>query len=38
MADDTKIFLFDFDGTLVTEDMLDQVCDIVGKKQETICY
>lgn len=32
----TKIFLFDFDGTLVTEDMLDCVCDIVGKKQESI--
>lgn len=33
---ETKIFLFDFDGTLVTEDMLDCVCDIVGKKQESI--
>ena len=32
----TKIFLFDFDGTLVTGDMLDCVCDIVGKKQESI--
>lgn len=32
----TKIFLFDFDGTLVTEDILDVVCDIVGKKEESI--
>jgi len=31
-----KIFLFDFDGTLVTEDILDVVCDIVGKKEESI--
>ena len=31
----TKIFLFDFDGTLVTEDMLDVACDIVGKKEES---
>lgn len=30
-----KIFLFDFDGTLVTEDILDVVCDIVGKKDES---
>ena len=30
-----KIFLFDFDGTLVTEDILDVVCDIVGKKEES---
>ena len=30
-----KIFLFDFDGTLVTEDMLDVACDIVGKKEES---
>ena len=33
---EVKIFLFDFDGTLVTEDILDYVCDIVGKKQESI--
>lgn len=32
----TKIFLFDFDGTLVTEDILDVMCDIVGKKEESI--
>ena len=31
-----KIFLFDFDGTLVTEDILDVVCDIVGKKEESV--
>lgn len=31
-----KIFLFDFDGTLVTEDILDVVCDIVDKKEESI--
>lgn len=31
----TKIFLFD-DGTLVTEDILDVMCDIVGKKEESI--
>ena len=31
-----KIFLFDFDETLVTEDILDIVCDIVGKKEEPI--
>jgi len=31
----TKIFLFDFDGTIVTEDILDVVCDIVGKKEES---
>lgn len=31
-----KIFLFDFDGTLVTEDILDVVCDIVGKKEESM--
>lgn len=31
-----KIFLFDFDGTLVTEDILDVMCDIVGKKEESI--
>lgn len=31
-----KIFLFDFDGTLVTEDILDVLCDIVGKKEESI--
>ena len=31
-----KIFLFDFDGTLVTEDILDVVCDIVWKKEESI--
>ena len=31
-----KIFLFDFDGTIVTEDILDVVCDIVGKKEESI--
>ena len=30
-----KIFLFDFDGTLVTEDILDVICDIVGKKDES---
>lgn len=30
-----KIFLFDFDGTIVTEDILDVVCDIVGKKEES---
>ena len=30
-----KIFLFDFDGTLVTEDILDVVCDIVDKKEES---
>lgn len=30
-----KIFLFDFDGTLVTEDILDVICDIVGKKEES---
>ncbi len=30
-----KIFLFDFDGTLVTEDILDVVCDIVNKKEES---
>lgn len=30
-----KIFLFDFDGTLVVEDILDVVCDIVGKKEES---
>lgn len=30
-----KIFLFDFDGTLVTEDILDVVCGIVGKKEES---
>lgn len=29
----TKIFLLDFDGTIVTEDILDVVCDIVGKKR-----
>lgn len=28
-----KIFLFDFDGTIVTEDILDILCDIVGKKR-----
>ena len=32
----TKIFLFDFDGTLVTEAILDVMCDIVGKKEESI--
>ena len=32
----TKIFLFDFDVTLVTEDILDVMCDIVGKKEESI--
>lgn len=26
-----KIFLFDFDGTLVTEDILDVMCDIVER-------
>lgn len=31
-----KIFLFDFDGTIVTEDILDVVCDIVGKKEESL--
>lgn len=31
-----KIFIFDFDGTLTTQDMLDEVCDIVGKKEESI--
>lgn len=31
-----KIFLFDFDGTIVTEDILDVVCDIVGKKEESM--
>lgn len=30
-----KIFLFDFDGTLVIDDMLDEVCDIVNKKRES---
>lgn len=30
-----KIFLFDFDGTIVTEDILDVACDIVGKKEES---
>ena len=30
-----KLFLFDFDGTLVTEDILDVICDIVGKKEES---
>ncbi len=30
-----KIFLFDFDGTLVTENILDVICDIVGKKEES---
>lgn len=30
-----KIFLFDFDGTIVTEDILDILCDIVGKKEES---
>lgn len=30
-----KLFLFDFDGTIVTEDILDVVCDIVGKKEES---
>ena len=30
-----KIFLFDFDGTIVIEDILDVVCDIVGKKEES---
>ncbi len=30
-----KIFIFDFDGTLTTQDMLDEVCDIVGKKKES---
>jgi len=30
-----KIFLFDFDGTLVTEDILDVICEIVGKKEES---
>lgn len=30
-----KIFLFDFDGTLVTDDILDVICDIVGKKEES---
>jgi len=27
--------LFDFDGTIVTEDILDVVCDIVEKKEES---
>ena len=31
-----KLFLFDFDGTIVTEDILDVVCDIVGKKEDGI--
>lgn len=30
-----KLFLFDFDGTIVTEDMLDIACDIVGKKEDS---
>ena len=30
-----KVFIFDFDGTLVTEDTLDVICDIVGKKKES---
>ena len=28
-----KVFLFDFDGTLVTDDILDVICDIVEKKK-----
>lgn len=27
--------MFDFDGTIVTEDILDVVCDIVEKKEES---
>lgn len=30
-----KAVLLDFDGTLVTEDMLDVVCEIVGKRKES---
>ena len=30
-----KLFIFDFDGTLVTEDILDVICEIVGKKEES---
>ena len=30
-----KLFIFDFDGTLVTEDILDIICEIVGKKEES---
>lgn len=31
----TKIFLFDFNGTIVTENILDVICEIVGKKEES---
>lgn len=31
-----KVFLFDFDGTIVTEDILDVVCGIVNKKEESM--
>jgi len=30
-----KLFIFDFDGTLVKEDILDVMCEIVGKKEES---
>ena len=30
-----KLFIFDFDGTLVKEDILDIICEIVGKKEES---
>jgi HAD superfamily phosphoserine phosphatase-like hydrolase len=30
-----KLFIFDFDGTLVKEDILDVICEIVDKKKES---
>ena len=30
-----KLFVFDFDGTLVKEDILDIICEIVEKKEES---
>ncbi len=30
-----KAVILDFDGTLVTHDILDEVCEIVGKKEES---
>ena len=30
-----RIFLSDFDGTLVNEDILDIVCEITGHKEES---
>ena len=30
-----KLFIFDFDGTLVKEDILDVICEIVEKKEES---